>query len=55
MKKVLLLIILSGLIFFLSISNVSAASPANFTTDEIASASVTVKTKLKQQKLCQIT
>ncbi len=50
MKKVLLLIILSGLIFFLSISNVSAASPANFTTDEIASASVTVKNQIETTK-----
>lgn len=50
MKKVLLLIILSGLIFFLSVSNVSAASPANFTTDEIASASVTVKNQIETTK-----
>ncbi|MBI5459620.1 right-handed parallel beta-helix repeat-containing protein [Methanobacterium sp.] len=50
MRKVLLLIILSGLVFFLSISNASAASPANFTTDEIASASVTVKNQIETTK-----
>jgi parallel beta-helix repeat protein len=50
MKKVLLLIILSGLVFFLSINIVSATSPANFTTDEIASASVTVKNQIETTK-----